>query len=223
MNIIALFLIIFRNICYGGIMNDILLFEEVNLDFPYIIQFFKKGEFLFHENDEIKKVGIILDGKASIITSTIDGFSFEFNTLNKGAIFGDALLFNHELLPGSIVALSEVKVMFIEDETFKNLMMKNHKFLFNYLKFNAKRNEDMQYKIKLFGQPSIKEKILFYIKEEMKKQKTNKIKTLMNREELSAFLSLSRPSLSRELMRMKKEGIIDYDRYTISYFPQNGS
>ncbi len=38
----------------------------------------------------------------------------------------------------------------------------------------------------------------------------------MTKEELANQLFVQRPSLSRELAKMKKDGIIDYDRYTIT-------
>jgi Mn-dependent DtxR family transcriptional regulator len=37
----------------------------------------------------------------------------------------------------------------------------------------------------------------------------------MNREEWAERLGVQRPSLSRELIRMKEEGIINYDRCNI--------
>ena len=39
----------------------------------------------------------------------------------------------------------------------------------------------------------------------------------MTKEELASMMSLNRPSLSRELMRMKREGLIDYDKNSITY------
>ena len=38
----------------------------------------------------------------------------------------------------------------------------------------------------------------------------------MTKEELANQLFIQRPSLSRELGKMKKEGLIDYDRYTVT-------
>ena len=36
------------------------------------------------------------------------------------------------------------------------------------------------------------------------------------KEELASMMSLNRPSLSRELMRMRDEGLIEYDRNSIT-------
>ena len=38
----------------------------------------------------------------------------------------------------------------------------------------------------------------------------------MSKEELASMMSLNRPSLSRELMRMRDEGLIEYDRNSIT-------
>ena len=54
-------------------------------------------------------------------------------------------------------------------------------------------------------------------KEEIRKTGSNKVILNMTKEELASMMSLNRPSLSRELMRMKKEGLIDYDKNSITY------
>jgi len=188
------------------------------IDVPYEIKSYSKNQIIYNEDDLVLNIGIVYSGEIRIETSTIDGFNFEIQILREGAIFGDALVYEESpLVPGNISSITDSKVIFIERNNFKKLLKDNHVFLENYLEYNAKRNIKQQFKIKLLGQPSIKEKILFYLKEEMKKQKSNKIKLNMNKENLSSFLGLNRPSLSRELMRMKKDGIIDYDKYSITY------
>ena len=77
-------------------------------------------------------------------------------------------------------------------------------------------NIEKTYKIKLLGQPSIREKIFFFLKEEIKKTGSNTVKLHMSKEELASMMSLNRPSLSRELMRMRDEGLIEYDRNSIT-------
>jgi len=54
------------------------------------------------------------------------------------------------------------------------------------------------------------------ILEEYKKQKNLKIKMPYSRKEMAEQLGVPRPSLSRELLNMKSEGIIDCDRNYIT-------
>ena len=43
----------------------------------------------------------------------------------------------------------------------------------------------------------------------------------MNREELADYLGTTRPSLSRELMKMQQEQLIETDKYTIKIVDRN--
>ena len=113
--------------------------------------------------------------------------------------------------------MEETEIILIKKDDFKVLLESNKEFLNNYLKHIAKINIEKTYKIKLLGQPSIREKIFFYLKEEIRKTGSNKVILNMTKEELASMMSLNRPSLSRELMRMKKEGLIDYDKNSITY------
>ena len=199
-------------------MFDLPILEGVNLQVPYVLKDYEKGEILFREGDTIKDIGIVIFGTISVETLTIDGFSFAFNTMSIGSVFGDALVYQERpLLPGTFVALTPVRLLLISRNNFKKLLEDDHVFLFNYLKMNAIRNINEQYTIKLYGQPSIREKILFYLKEEMKKTGSKTVKLSLSKEKLASFLALNRPSLSRELMRMRNEGLIAYDRKSITY------
>lgn len=192
--------------------------EGINITVEYNIKNYIEKTHIFDEDEELNCIGIILNGTVHIRTTTIDGFEFEISTLKKGEIFGDALMFKDDrLLPGYISVDAFTSILFISKSNFLKLLSTNKDFLFKYLEYQAKRNTQQHYMIKLLGQPSIREKILFFLKEEIKKTKSKRIILNMTKENLAVLMGLNRPSLSRELMRLKKEGKIDYDRYSITY------
>ncbi|MCB9498627.1 MAG: Crp/Fnr family transcriptional regulator [Bacillales bacterium] len=199
-------------------MVEIDLLKDVIINVPYKNICFKKNQDIYLEGDIIEEIGIVISGSVLITSSTIDGFSFEIQRIEKGEIFADSLaILSKKILPGSIKAEENSEIMFINNKDFLKLLLVNNIFLMNYLKYISLRNVSHQYRIKLLGQPSIKEKILFYLKEEMKKSKSKVIYLNMTKEKLALFLGLNRPSLSRELQRMKSEGLIDYDLHKIVY------
>ena len=52
--------------------------------------------------------------------------------------------------------------------------------------------------------------------EEYKKQGSNVIKVPLSRKEMAEHMGIQRPSLSRELIKMREEGIIEFDKKTIT-------
>lgn len=74
----------------------------------------------------------------------------------------------------------------------------------------------IQNKIKVLSQKTVREKVLFYIKNEIKR--TNSMTIYINsKEELAKIINIPRPTLSRELILLKNDGYIDYDKKTITY------
>lgn len=72
----------------------------------------------------------------------------------------------------------------------------------------------MRDKLNLLTLPTARTKILYYLSNEARK-KCSKYFTLdFNITELAQYLNLNRSSLSRELSKLKKEGLIDYHNKT---------
>ena len=59
---------------------------------------------------------------------------------------------------------------------------------------------------------TIRKKIANIILSEYKKQKNKNLVLPFCRRKMAELLNIPRPSLSRELMKMKSEGLIDYQR-----------
>ncbi len=192
------------------------LLHNVKLNCFYEIKEYKKNEIIYSEGEKITSVGLILMGEINISSTTLDGYNYTISNLSKNDIFGDTLILNNEsYVLGNITSLTTTKILFIYKDNFLSLL-KDETFNQNYLKIVSNRIQALQYRIKLISQPSIREKIMFYLKDEMRKQKSNKIYLHMTKEKLAILLNINRPSLSRELIKLKKEKVIDYDYQSIT-------
>jgi CRP-like cAMP-binding protein len=70
-------------------------------------------------------------------------------------------------------------------------------------------------KVEYLSIKSIRGKISTYLLEQYKKAGKAIFMLPMNRNEMADFLNVSRPSLSREMCKMRDEGIIDFHRASI--------
>ena len=71
-------------------------------------------------------------------------------------------------------------------------------------------------RIKFYSKKTIRESLLNYLETERRRQKSNKILLNITKKELAEKLGFQRTSLSRELAKMKKDGIIEFDKNSIS-------
>ena len=175
---------------------------------------YNKNAFIFLEGDACTNVCVIKKGEISIKTSNYDTF-VEINNLKDNEIFGDSLVFNNDnRYLGNVIANTDVELYIISKDNWLKLL-ENKVILKNYLEIVSSKVVKIQSKVKILSQRSIREKILFYIVGESKRLNKKKI-PIKSKESLSMFLNVPRPSLSRELINLKNEGIIDFDRYSIT-------
>jgi CRP-like cAMP-binding protein len=78
------------------------------------------------------------------------------------------------------------------------------------LEIVSKRAMMLHKKLDYISIKTMRSKLCTYIFEQYLKSGTLTVKLPMNRSQLADYLNVSRPSMSREMARMKDEGIIDY-------------
>jgi len=71
-------------------------------------------------------------------------------------------------------------------------------------------------KIKTLSLKSIRQCIIDFLMYESYVQKSNVIKLEVTKKDLAEKFGVQRSSLSRELNKMRKEGLIEYDAYSIT-------
>ena len=181
----------------------------------YTIKTFQKGSIIFNEGDICNEIGLVLSGEIHISTLTNNDKEYIISILHKDEIFGENLLFssNNEYL-GDCISITESKILFInKNNLFK--LLENKTILENYQKIISEKNTNLRHKLKLYSQKSIQDRIMFYLISEEKKINSNII-PIKNKESLAKLLNIPRPSLSRELINLKNNGIIVFDKYTIT-------
>ena len=89
----------------------------------------------------------------------------------------------------------------------------------NLLRQTAAANLPQGRRIHVMSQKSILDKLLLFLKQN-REERTDVLLT-MNRQELADYLGTERSALSREMARMKKEGLIDYCRNEIKILREN--
>ncbi|MDU4215866.1 MAG: Crp/Fnr family transcriptional regulator [Veillonella sp.] len=162
-----------------------------------IIHSYKKNDFIALAGDPMEGIGVILEGSALLTRENVMGQRVIMANLEQSDIFGEALLFSKQpLWPATIKATKATKIMFIPLETFIKTLPDCHqcqtKILSNLL-------EDLSEKAIL-----------------LKRQHSNTIQLPHNREQMAEVLNVSRTALSRELGRLRDEGLIDITGRTVT-------
>ena len=200
-------------------ITDCKLFDNTNIDLSkFEVKTYSNNKVIAEEGDISSSIGILLSGKVNVKAYTSGGKNFTVNTLTEGQLFGDMLLYSddYNTYPGSLVSVGESVILYLSNNEFKTLLHSNQTLCTNFLRLLSNKALSVTMKSKLLSQDSLRDKILFYLTQEKRRQASDTIKLNMTKEDLANLLYTQRPSLSRELIHMKNEGLIDYDRYTIT-------
>ena len=199
-------------------MNNHPLFLNINLkkyEHNLIYKSFPANTLVFHEGEECDALGIILKGQLVISTMTSLDKEYVINVLKKDDLFGDTLLFSGKTdYLGDGITKMDTDILFISKELLLE-MFKEQAFLLNFLSIITKKSIDIRNRLKLLSHKSIEERILFYLDFQSKRLNTKKI-PIKSKEDLAQLLNIPRPSLSRELIKLKEKNFIDYNRYYIT-------
>lgn len=199
------------------ILSKTTLFENLtieNIDYllgfcNYTLRDLDKDSIIYHEDQECSNVGIVLEGRVNISKMNIDGSSMTIKTMGIGDSFGDALLFSsYRSCHSTIITADPSKVLFISSEDILHICELDEVFLRNFLRSLSNNIRLLNKKIRILSYPSVRERLICFLLEEYKTQKSKYITLDLTREELGDLLAVARPSISRELSKMEKDGLI---------------
>jgi|LGOV01.1.fsa_nt_gb CRP-like cAMP-binding protein len=205
------------------ILKNCPLFENINYDsmdeifskIDYKIKNYTLNEIVYLEDTKCNEISIVLEGNINIQSISSSGNIFTVIQFPIESIFGEGLIFSN-LNNYPITATSSTKntkILQISTENFVEILHINSTVSINYMKILSNRITLLNSKLKLFAFDSIRKKISFFILEKYQQNNySNKINIGMSKKTLAEYFAIPRPSLSRELINMKKEGIIDYDK-----------
>lgn len=192
-----------------------------------ILTYLKNGSFkiasysnnsVIHFDGEVcNKMEIILTGK--VVVDSIDeaGHLLTISDFYAGDILGGHLLFSkNPYYPMTISTQSPTQILEIEKETMFNLLSMNPGMLQAYLESVSDNAFILGDKIKNYVNKTIRESIMNYLNYESKKQNSNHIKIGITKKALAEKIGVQRTSLSRELAKMRDDGLIEFDRDTIT-------
>lgn len=197
-------------LCSEFTQDEILsLIEENNTD----IKRYEKGNFIFEEDDTPDKLYVLIEGQVDVSKMTFSGKKILITTIeNPGDMFAEVYMFMGKTkYDMSAQAVADSVILSISSDFFDNISYNVKadvpaKIRKNLMSIFAIKAYNLSGKVRLLGCGSIREKIVLYLIENQ--TVSGEIAKNPSREELAEYLNVTRPSLSRELGNMEKEGII---------------
>lgn len=178
-----------------------------------------KNNIIHFSGEVCSKLEIILSGNVIIERIDESGDIMTIVEFFNNEILGGNLLFSTKpYYPMTITARNPTIILEIRKEQLFDIFSENQDFLRCYLEYVSDHAALLGNRIKHYVNRTIRESILSYLKYEQTQQNSKCIKLGISKKALAERIGVQRTSLSRELAKMKQDGLIKYDSKTIELF-----
>jgi CRP-like cAMP-binding protein len=184
------------------------------------ISIYQKNECVVIAGYEMEGIGCILEGEAKAMKEDMLGNRTIVTILQAGDIFGEIAAFSDQpRWPVTVHAQQACTIFFLPQRKLvrhgEHMSPCQQRLLQNMLKIMSEKALILSQKIDYLKIKSMRGRLSTFLLEQFKQTRSKTFTLPMNRNELADFLGVSRPSMSREMGRMRDEGVIEFYRSSI--------
>lgn len=193
--------------------------NEVLQKFHGLIKHFPKSDYIYLAGDCVENLCVVLEGTVQMIKEDIWGEKAIIANLGAGSVFaenflgklGDRSVVSYFVASDSEILMLPLGRMLFDSNTSSKA---SQRLMCNIVSILADNNTRLIEKTEILCKKTLRSKILAYLEQEARNQGCHQFTIPFNRTDLANYLDADRSALTRELARMKEEGIIDYNKNT---------
>lgn len=178
---------------------------------------YAKGEYIAFEKDAIKNIGLVISGSVHMVKEDVWGNTTILTRMTRGHLFGESFACgSDDVSTVAFLATENTEVLWLPFDrvmsTCCNSCAFHQQIIKNMVIMLANKNQSLMEKIEVVSKKTLREKILSYLSQEAQRQNSKYFEIPLGRIELADYLCTDRSALTRELGKMRQEGLIDYDK-----------
>ena len=174
-----------------------------------------KGDFLFVAGEDCIHANILIDGELVAYLESASDRYIRMATFHTGNMFAPAFLFAQDRsYPVTVQATTNTKVLRILSADFERLLELDSRLSKNFAVILSNLIAGLTKKVRMLLS-SVHDKVVFFLKEEQRRQQSNTIQLSMSRQEQADHFGIQKYSLQRALNELQESGAIRIDGKTI--------
>ncbi|CUH97232.1 hypothetical protein P22_3359 [Propionispora sp. 2/2-37] len=183
------------------------------------VKTYNKGEFISFSSEPMKCVGIVLDGTVHMIKEDLWGNKTILVFIKKTELFGETFVCgNRNASTVTFFAAANARILFLPFDQVMHSCSKAcifHQFLIeNMVRLIANKNIQLMEKLEVISKKTLREKIMTYLSLQAQLSNCKYFELPIGRLELADYLCADRSALTRELCKMKEDGLLDFEKNT---------
>jgi CRP-like cAMP-binding protein len=176
---------------------------------------YSKGATVHNHKDTCKTLDIVLSGSFVAYSLSENGSAMTMFEFNRGQMIGANLLFgDNHTYPLTIYCMSDAQLLHVTRKAISGFLH-NYNFAIQFIGMLSHNSQKLNQRITIVAQKTLRENLLEYLRQQSVLQCSNTIVLPISKKQLADYLGVQRPSLFRELKKLKDEGIIDISNRTV--------
>lgn len=178
---------------------------------------YKKDEYILKQGEHLQDIVVLVDGRAHIQNDDYWGNRSILGEISVGEMFGEAYVAPESgTMLNDVVAVEDCVAIFFDVKriiTTCSSACRFHAIVVQNMFFAiSEKNRKLVHKLLHMSKRTTREKLISYLSEEAKKQRSSGFTIPFNRQQLADFLSVDRSAMSNELCKMRDEGLIEFEK-----------
>lgn len=177
---------------------------------------YNKGETILHAGDRTDSVCVVISGSVTIESNDMWGNRTILNIIDASDFFAESYaVLKDETLLVDAVANEKSEVLFLRiGKVFGNINFQlwQNKLVKNLLMISASKNLMLSGRSFHISPKTARGRIMTYLNSVSLKKHSKIFEIPFDRQQMADYLNLERTALSKELSRMRQEGIIDFHK-----------
>lgn len=174
---------------------------------------YRKGSIILHAGDLTERMGLVLSGSVTIESNDLWGNCTILSHVGKGQFFAETYaLLHEEVMLVDVRANEDTEILFLNVSGILGKLPPSswkEKLTRNLLIISAHKNLTLSGRSFHTSPKSARGRILSYLNTVSLQKHSDEFDIPFDRQQLADYLNLERTNMSKELTRMKQDGIIE--------------
>ncbi|MCD6116232.1 Crp/Fnr family transcriptional regulator [bacterium] len=172
-----------------------------------------RREIIFYEGDPGYSIYVLISGQVQLYKTRPGGKEIVVKMIKEKEMFGEVILFEENSYPVSAVALSDSSLLMLPKHQFSCLLEKP-RFREEFITVLMHKMRYLTNQIQYLASYDVEERLFRFFNEHFGKK--DKFKIDISKKDIASIINTTPETLSRVLLRLKKENKIDWDESTIT-------
>jgi len=168
----------------------------------------EKKTIIFTEGEKAFAVYCCISGRIQLHKSTPDGKEVVIKVIKPGEMFGEVILFESKVYPVTAVSLTKSQIFLMPKHQF-HCLLEQQDFRNDFIAVIMRKQMYLANQIKYLASHDVEDRLLLFLRESFGEKE--EITPAISKKDVAAAIGATPETLSRVLLRMKREGVLQWE------------